>query len=71
MKFEQIEPLTDKELLILKHFSAGMLRDEVAAELKVTPKTLRVYLAHIYAKLCITKLHQAVIWYLVYRIPCP
>lgn len=69
MQFHIVAPLDDKELSILKMFSEGMLREEVAQVLKISPKTLRVYLTKIYSKLSIKKLHQAVVWYLVHRLP--
>jgi len=71
MQFHITEPLSDKELLILKMFASGMLREEVAEVIEISPKTLRVYLTQIYAKLGVKKLHQAIVWFLVYRLPCP
>lgn len=67
MQFHITEPLDDKELLILKMFSAGMLREDVAATMHISPKTLRVYLTKIYSKLTVKKLHQAIVWYLVHK----
>lgn len=67
MQFHIVAPLDDKELSILKMFSEGMLREEVAQVLKISPKTLRVYLTKIYSKLSVKKLHQAIVWFLVFR----
>ncbi|MFM1782198.1 MAG: Bacterial regulatory protein luxR family [Pseudomonadota bacterium] len=65
LQFNPKPILTSKELLILKMFSTGMLREGVADVIQVQPKTLRVYLTYIYEKLGCKKLHQAVVWYLV------
>lgn len=65
MEVNQVEDLTEKELSILKMFSSGMLREDVASKLSISPKTLRFYLFKIYQKLGVTKLHQCVVWYLI------
>ena len=67
MEFHQTQDLTARELLVLEMFSKGMLREDVASELQISVKTLRVYLTKIYSKLSIKKLHQAVVWYLVHK----
>lgn len=67
IQFNEKPILITKELLILKLFSEGLLRDEVAKEIGVAPKTLRVYLSVIYEKLGCKKLHQAIVWYLLVR----
>lgn len=63
IKFEQKEELSAKELLILKCFAIGLLREEVANKIEIAPKTLRFYLHRIYKKLGVQKLHQALVWY--------
>ena len=65
MKFEQKEELNAKELLILKCFSIGLLREEISEKLEIAPKTLRFYLHRIYKKLGVQKLHQAIVWYIL------
>ncbi len=55
------EPLTDRELAILRMLSApGSLR-ELAADLFVTPNTLRTHLRAIYRKLGAESREEAVI----------
>lgn len=67
IQFNEKPILTTKELLILKMFASGMLREDVAKIIEVQPKTLRVYLTYIYDKLGCKKLHQAIVWYLIVR----
>jgi DNA-binding CsgD family transcriptional regulator len=65
IKLEPIETLNDKEKEILKQFSLGMLREDVAKNFNIAPKTLRFYLHRIYMKLGVKKLHQAIVWHFV------
>lgn len=65
VEFEQKEELNAKELLILKCFAIGLLREDVSSKMQLAPKTLRFYLHRIYKKLGVQKLHQALVWYFV------
>jgi LuxR family transcriptional regulator, maltose regulon positive regulatory protein len=56
-----IEPLTDRELTILRLLPAPMALRELAAELFVTPNTLKTHLRAIYRKLGAESREEAVI----------
>ena len=68
MKFEQVEKLSAKELELLSLFSLGLERNEVGAKMGIKSNTIRVHLCHIYKKLNISSLHQAVVWYFVMNL---
>ena len=46
-----IEPLTDRELDVLRLLAAGRSNAEMAAELFVEPSTVKTHLIHVYSKL--------------------
>jgi len=64
-KFEQVEELNDKELMVLGLFASGLDAYAVAIESKYSIRTVKWYQLQIYQKLSVHKLHQAVVWYLV------
>jgi DNA-binding CsgD family transcriptional regulator len=45
------EPLTDREIEILRLAASGIAVDEMAARLYVSPNTVKTHLTHVYAKL--------------------
>ena len=45
------DPLSDAELRIVRHLPSNLKATEIAAELCVSPNTVRTHLRHIYAKL--------------------
>ena len=45
------EPLSDAELRVLRYLPSNLKAPEIAAELCVSPNTVRTHLRHIYAKL--------------------
>ena len=63
-KFEQVEKLSDKELMVLGLFSSGYDSSDVATKSGYSYRTVKWYQLQIYQKLGIHRLHQAVVWYL-------
>ena len=55
-----IEPLTDRELEVLRLLAAGRRNRDIAAELVVTLETVKKHTSHIFAKLGATNRTQAV-----------
>ncbi len=55
-----LEPLTERELEVLRLLSEGLTNAEIAAELVVAQSTVKTHINHIYAKLGITQRTQAV-----------
>ena len=55
-----IEPLTDRELEVLRLLAAGRRNRDIAAELVVTQETVKKHLTHIFAKLDAANRTQAV-----------
>jgi LuxR family maltose regulon positive regulatory protein len=55
-----IEPLTDRELEVLRLLAAGRRNREIAQELVVTLETVKKHTSHIFAKLGATNRTQAV-----------
>ncbi len=55
-----MEPLTERELEVLRLLSEGLTNAEIAAELVVAHSTVKTHINHIYAKLGITQRTQAV-----------
>jgi DNA-binding CsgD family transcriptional regulator len=66
MKLDQT--LTDKEMDILLFFAMGMTKVEVGSRFMISEKTVRVYLTHIYHKIGVKKLHQAIVWYFEHEL---
>jgi LuxR family maltose regulon positive regulatory protein len=54
------EPLTDRELEILGRIAAGLTNQEIAAELFISPETVKKHASNIYAKLGVSSRTQAV-----------
>ncbi|WP_339278839.1 LuxR C-terminal-related transcriptional regulator [Paenibacillus sp. FSL W8-1187] len=54
------EPLTEQELILLRHLADGAANREIADSLGLTPGTVRVYLSRLYAKLGVASRLQAV-----------
>jgi ATP/maltotriose-dependent transcriptional regulator MalT len=55
-----VEPLTDRELEVLRLLAAGRRNRDIAAELVVTLETVKKHTSHIFAKLGATNRTQAV-----------
>jgi DNA-binding CsgD family transcriptional regulator len=54
------EPLSARELEVMRHVAAGLHNDEIAATMFITTNTVKSHLAHAYAKLEVTSRTQAV-----------
>jgi LuxR family maltose regulon positive regulatory protein len=60
MQQEGIEPLTERELHILRLLDKDLTNKEIARELVVTPGTVKVHTANVYRKLSVTNRRAAV-----------
>jgi LuxR family maltose regulon positive regulatory protein len=54
-----IEPLSERELVVLRLVAAGRSNQEIARELVVALSTVKTHLNHIYAKLGVRSRTQA------------
>jgi DNA-binding NarL/FixJ family response regulator len=57
---EQIEPLTERELGVLRKAAQGLTNKVIAAELNLSDRTVQGHLANIYGKLGVTSRTEAV-----------
>lgn len=57
---EPIEPLTERELEVLRLLSEGLTNTAIAEELVIAQSTVKTHINHIYAKLGVTQRTQAV-----------
>jgi DNA-binding NarL/FixJ family response regulator len=57
---EQLEILSNREKEILEQLSKGLMYKEIAAELFISPETVRKHVYHIYEKLHVTNRIEAV-----------
>lgn len=57
---EQIEPLTRRELEVLRLIAEGLSNQEIARKLMITNGTVKIHVSHIYDKLGVSKRTQAV-----------
>jgi LuxR family transcriptional regulator, maltose regulon positive regulatory protein len=55
-----VDPLSDAELRVVRYLSGNLKGPEMAAELCVSPNTIRTHLRHIYAKLDVHTRREAV-----------
>ena len=55
-----MEPLTGRELEVLAGLTRGLPNKEIAAELVVSPETVKRHAANVYAKLGVSGRRQAV-----------
>ena len=55
-----LEPLTARELAVLRLLASGKSTREIARELIVAPSTINWYLKHLYAKLQVHSRTQAI-----------
>ena len=60
MRQEGIEPLTDRELQILRLLDKDLTNKEIARELMVTPGTVKVHTTNVYRKLSVNNRRAAV-----------
>ena len=56
----ELHDLSNREKQILEHLSKGMMYKEIAAELFISPETVRKHVYHIYEKLHVTNRVEAV-----------
>jgi DNA-binding CsgD family transcriptional regulator len=54
------EPLTEKELQVLQQLVSGRSYKEIAAALSINIETVRSHIKHIYSKLHVRSMSQAV-----------
>ena len=55
-----LEPLSDRELVVLAHLPSRMRNQDIAAELFVSVNTVKTHLANIYRKLGVTERDEAI-----------
>ena len=55
-----LDPLSDAELRVVRYLPGNLRGPEIAAELCVSPNTIRTHLRHIYAKLGVHTRREAV-----------
>ncbi len=55
-----VEPLSERELEVLRLLAAGLTTREIAARLFITPGTVKVHIHHIYGKLDVQNRVQAI-----------
>jgi LuxR family transcriptional regulator, maltose regulon positive regulatory protein len=60
LRQEGLEPLTDRELQILRLLDKGLTNKEIARELVVTPGTIKVHTNNVYRKLSVNNRRAAV-----------
>lgn len=56
----ELDELSNREKEILEHLSKGLMYKEIAAELYISPETVRKHVYHIYEKLHVTNRIEAV-----------
>jgi LuxR family maltose regulon positive regulatory protein len=54
------EPLTDREVEVLRLLATSMTSNEIAAELYIAPSTARTHIKNIYSKLSVNRRMEAV-----------
>lgn len=57
---EQVEPLSERELDVLRLLAGGLSNREIGQQLYLSPNTVRVHTSHIYGKLGVNNRTQAV-----------
>ena len=60
MRQEGVEPLTDRELQILRLLDKDLTNKEIARKLVVTPGTVKVHTNNVYRKLSVNNRRAAV-----------
>lgn len=61
-KAESVEPLTERELEVLRLAAKGMGNKQIGVELSISDRTVQGHLANIYAKLHVTTRTEAVLF---------
>src|SRR6202007_2529908 len=54
-----LEPLRDSELRVLRYLPSDLTAPEIAAELYVSPNTVKTHMRNLYAKLGTHRRHEA------------
>lgn len=57
-----VELLSERERQVLARISQGKTNEEIAAELDITPRTVRNHLANVYQKIDVHSRAEAVVW---------
>jgi LuxR family maltose regulon positive regulatory protein len=55
------EPIRERELDVLRCIAAGMSNPEIAAQLHLSPNTVKTHVRNLYAKLAVQKRSQALL----------
>jgi DNA-binding NarL/FixJ family response regulator len=56
-----IEPLTERERVVLNHLMLGLTDQRISQELVVSPETVRTHVKHIFQKLQVDNRTKAVV----------
>ena len=57
---EQNEPLTERELTVLRYLQSVLSNEEIASKLFVSPNTVKTHVRNIYRKLGVGRRREAV-----------
>jgi LuxR family maltose regulon positive regulatory protein len=66
-----LDPLSDAELRVVRYLPGNLSAGEIAAELCLSPNTVRTHMRHIYAKLDVHSRSEAVERARVLRLLAP
>jgi LuxR family maltose regulon positive regulatory protein len=54
------DPLTDRELMVLRHLQGVQSNQEIASDLSVSVNTIKTHVRSIYGKLDVTRRREAI-----------
>lgn len=57
-----LEPLSEREIEVLKRIACGLTNDQIGAKLFISEATVRTHVSHILGKLSLTNRTQAALW---------